>query len=113
MNLRPLLSLLVLVGLVLAPAGLAAPAAAMARHQAMAMSHHDGAALADHPCADKRKPADQKAHGCCLMTCLGITVLDGELALRTILAGMRQPIPRMRDPHGLTPEAEPPPPRLS
>ena len=112
-SVRNLLSLLVLLGLVLAPAGMAAPAAAMAMADHQKMSHHDDATLAGHPCADKGMPADGKAHDCCVMTCLGLTVLVGELFLQPGHAGMRQPIPRMRDPRGLTPEAEPPPPRFS
>ena len=112
---RDFLSLLVMLGLVLAPAGMAAPASAMAMagHGTMAMSHDQAVAPADHPCADKQKPAGGEAHDCCVMTCLGISVLEGAFALQPMPAGMRQPIPRMRDPHGLTPEADPPPPRLS
>lgn len=113
MSFGRILSLLVVLGLVVAPAGMAAGGPAMSGHgAAMAMSHDS--MLPVHPCTDKQRPADKKApDACCVMMCIAIPAAGGALAVQSILPRERQPLPRLNGPPGLHPEADPPPPRFS
>jgi hypothetical protein len=111
---RRILSLLVLLALVLSPAPMLAgsPAKAMDQHEAMVMSDDPGTAPA-HPCAGEQVPANKAAHDCCVMSCVAIPAVGGELALHLPPTSLRLALPEFWDPHGLAPEAEPPPPRFS
>jgi len=117
---RRILSLLLLAALVLAPAGMMGGSAAMAMdgHAGAGMSHDT--ATAANPChADQSQPGDQAPDtkqvpgSCCVMMCVAIPAVGGELAVHMLPRKMSQPLPLASDPHGLAPEAEPPPPRFS
>jgi hypothetical protein len=109
--------LFVLLGLILAPAGMPGGAAMASDHHgaaAITTSHHDMSAAAVHSCTEKQRPADKKApDDCCLMTCVAMAVLDGGVAAPLRLPPGRQPIPLAADGSGLDPEAATPPPRSS
>ena len=106
---RRLLALLVLAGLVLAPLGMpgGSSAVAMSDHT---MSAADGA----DPCAGHQDPNDGQApDDCCVMACAAIAATGEELSFNAVGSGHHGPRPLARDPRGLAPEAEPPPPRRS
>lgn len=111
---RRIFSLLVLFALVLAPAAMlgGAPAMAMDHHQATATSD-DGSSTSSHPCSDQQAPSKKASHNCCVMGCVAIPAVGGELAVLTLPTSLRLALPKFWDPHGLAPEADPPPPRFS
>lgn len=106
---RRLLALFVLAGLVLAPLGMpvGSPAMAMSNHS---MSATDEA----HPCPGEQKPGDKQApDDCCVAACAAIAPSPADLAFKASASGHSGPRPLARNPHGLAPEAELPPPRRS
>lgn len=116
---RRILSLLLLVGLVLAPLSMmgAAPAMAMDGKAMAGMSHE---AASTPPCHGKRPqrgdhaPDTKQLPGnCCVMMCVAIPAVGGQLAAHMMPPQIRQALPPARGPHGLEPEADPPPPRFS
>ena len=116
-----LFSLLVLVALVLGPLTMlgGSPAMAMDGHAMAAGGHHEMVKAAT-PCHDAGKQADeqkpdsrQMPDSCCVMMCAAIPAVGGELALHLVPQTKRQRLPRALGPHGLEPEADPPPPRFS
>ena len=121
-SLRRILSLLLLVGLVLAPLGMfgGSPAMAMSGH-AMSAQSHDAQSVGAAPChSKKRQQGDGKAPdskqvpgNCCVMMCSAIPAMSGQLAEHLAPQQILQPLPPASRPHGLKPEADPPPPRFS
>ena len=118
---RRILSMLLLVGLVLAPLGMmgGSPAMAMSGHSMGAMSDEQ-AKIVTPPCHDKQSKNDEQAPdtgqlsgNCCVMMCVAIQALGGQLAAPALPPQVRQALPLARDPHGVAPEADPPPPRFS
>jgi hypothetical protein len=111
---RRILSLFLLIALVIAPASMlgGAPAMAADHHAAMGIAV-TGAAPSAHPCADKHAPAKKSFDGCCVMTCVAIPAVGGMLPIHIMAPALIQPSPLAADPHGLNPEADPPPPRFS
>ena len=118
-SLGRILSLLLLVGLVLAPLGMIqAPAMAMAGHAMTAPGHDSEAAVA--PCHSKRQKGDDQSSdsrqmpgNCCALMCTAIAAVGGQLAEHLPPRQILQPLPPASRPHGLDPEADPPPPRFS
>ena len=121
MSFRRILSLLLLVGLVLAPLSMMSGAPAMAMDgKAMAGMNHEQLGTATPPCHGKQsKPGDEAPDGkqapmnCCVMMCVAIPAVGGQLAAHMVPLEIRQPLPPVSGPHGLEPEADPPPPRFS
>ncbi|HEY5721681.1 MAG TPA: hypothetical protein VIT45_05115 [Allosphingosinicella sp.] len=121
MSFRRLFSLVIAAALILAPATM------MGGSPAMAMDGQDMAAMGDRhtasppsPCHDDKSQADDQAPdskrvpgSCCVMTCVAIPAVGGELAVHLPPQRMNQPVPPASRPHGLEPEADPPPPRFS
>ena len=106
-----ILSLLVLVGLALAPLGMGSPAMA-AGGNVMAGMSHEAAPAAGHPCAGKQKPAGkQMPDNCCALACSFIPAAAAALAAHSAPPSLVLPDALVRSPGGLEPEAEPPPPR--
>lgn len=120
-SLRRILSLLLLVSLALAPLSMIGGSAAMATGgQAMTGMSHEQDATGTPPCHGNQQQSDDDATdtkqlpgNCCVMMCVAIPAVGGQLAEQLLQAQIRQPLPPARGPHGLEPEAEPPPPRLS
>lgn len=119
MSLRRIFSLLLLVSLVLAPLSMVGGSSAMAMGgPAMAAMSHADTALATPPCHDstgddEAPDTDQLSGNCCVMMCVAIPPIGGQLAAHVLPAQIRQFLPPARGPHGLEPEADPPPPRFS
>ena len=120
-SLRRLLSLLLFLALVLGPVAMlgGSPAMAMDGHAMAAGGNHEMVKAAT-PCHDAGRQGDEQApdsrqmpNSCCVMMCAAIPAVGGELALHLIPPMVRQRIPRALGPHGLEPEADPPPPRFS
>ena len=121
-SLRHILSLLLLVGLVLAPLGMfgGSPAMAMSVAEISAQGHSSHAAAVA-PCHSKKSvegngqaPDSKQLPGnCCVMMCSAIQAVSGQLAEHLEPQQILQPLPPSSRPHGLKPEADPPPPRFS
>ena len=121
MSFRRILSLLLLVGLVLAPLSMIGGSSAMAMGgKAMTGMSHEQIAADTPPCHDKKSQRDDNAPdtkqppgNCCVMMCVAIPSVGGQLAAHLLPPQIRQPLPPASGPHGLEPEADPPPPRFS
>ena len=118
-SLRRIFSLLLLVSFVLAPLSMVggSSAMAMAGHAMAGMSHPE-TAQATPPChkskgGDEAPDIDQPTVNCCVMMCVAIPPIGGQLAAHVLPDQIRQSLPLAPGPHGLEPEADPPPPRFS
>lgn len=116
-----LLSLLALIALVIGPISMlgADPAGAMSDRAGAAATEESAAVETAHPCHqdrssdDRQVPSDKAGGNCCVMSCVALPALEDGLAVQPPQVSIPVPMSRMRDPHGLRPEAEPPPPRYS
>lgn len=118
---RRILSLLLLVGLVLAPMSMMSGAPAMAMDgKAIAGMSHERLTTDTPPCHGKQSQSDdnspdtkQAPTNCCVMMCAAIPAAGGQPTAHVLPLQVRQALPPARAPHGLEPEADPPPPRFS
>ena len=117
---RRILSLLLLVGLVLAPLSMIGghPAMAMGGKAMVGMGHEQTASTP--PChgkqpqrGDHAPDTKQLPGNCCVMMCVAIPAVGGQLAAHMVPLEIRQALPPASAPRGLEPEADPPPPRFS
>jgi hypothetical protein len=120
-SIRRLVSLLLVLALVLGPAAMlgGSPAMAMGGNAAAAGGHHEMAKAAT-PCHEAGSQEDEQGpdsrqvpDSCCVMMCAAIPAVGGELPLQLLPPTARRRLPRALGPHGLEPEADPPPPRSS
>lgn len=119
MPLTRLLRLLTMVAMLFSPISMAGGHAAMAMPAAAAGSmadHMSAAAPAGH-CADMDKQTDKGGPTApnidCTIACSAMPSADFEVEARAMPAGFIEPEPLATALHGLHPESDPPPPRIS
>ncbi len=116
MSLTRLLRLLTIFAVIFSPLSVASGHAAMAMPAAPTSTDHTSAASASH-CADmdgQKDKGGQRAPSIdCMIACSALPTLDFEIEAHSMPAGFLEPALFISALHGLHPESDPPPPRLS
>lgn len=117
MPLTRLLRILTLIAVIFAPLSMAGGHAAMAMPAApAAMSDHMGAMPAGH-CADMEGKQDKNGPSApsidCMIACSAMPAADFEVEVHPLTAAFIEPARLVSALHGLSPESDPPPPRIS
>lgn len=118
MSLARLVRLLTIFAVIFSPLSMASGHATMAMPAAStSMPDHMAAAAPTGHCAEMAGQEDRSEQPApnvdCLIACTAIPTLAFEVEAQPMLVGSVEPAPLVAALHGLNPEADPPPPRLS
>ena len=118
MSLTRLLRLLAIFAVILSPLSMASSHGAMAMPAAStSMADHMAAAPSTGHCADmpgqKDKSGPPASNVDCLIACSTLPTLAFEMEAHLMVASFDEPAALVAALHGLHPESEPPPPRLT
>ncbi|HEV2745988.1 MAG TPA: hypothetical protein VGW34_01655 [Allosphingosinicella sp.] len=105
---RAAIAFCIALALLLVPAGMTGGGTAMAA------GHDMAAAAAMEHCADEQMPPqDEAPDTCCVVTCVAIAAIGGEMGLIGVVPTAKPWSPLAVRPDGLDPAADTPPPRVS
>ena len=118
MSLTRLLQLLAIFAVILSPLSMASAHAATAMPVAtIPMADHMADSAPASHCADMAGPEDNGEQPVpnidCMIACTALPALAFEVEAHPLVPSFVEPAPLVADLHGLHPESDPPPPRLS